>query len=78
MSQLISRFTVLPLVFTAASLLGGCAALDEMEAENYRKKCDSLGISRSSPAYDNCILQQQALEEESIQHSMDRQSRQHK
>lgn len=53
-------------------LLAGCESLDKMEADNYRHKCESLGINRGSPAYENCILQQQALEEQSIQHSMDR------
>lgn len=78
MMALASRIKLLSGFLVAGSLLAGCTALDEMEAENYRRKCDSLGISRSSPAYDNCILQQQKLEEEGIQHSMDRQSHSHK
>lgn len=53
-------------------LLSGCAALDRMEAENFRKKCESLGISHGSPAFDSCILQQQSLEEQGLQRSMDR------
>lgn len=52
--------------------LAGCASLDEMEAENYRHKCESLGIKANSPDFNNCMLQQQAIEEQSIQRSLDR------
>lgn len=55
-----------------SALFSGCAALDQMEAENYQKKCESLGISRDSPSFETCILQQQALEDEDIQRSLDR------
>lgn len=56
-------------------ILSGCSSLDRMEAENYRNKCESLGIKRGSPSFDSCILQQQALEEQGIQRSLDRSSR---
>lgn len=70
----------LKLIFVAlasTALLAGCETLDRMEAENFQKKCDSLGISRSSPAFEKCILQQQVLEEEEVQHAMDRQAMEH-
>ncbi len=59
----------------ATATLGGCGALDEldrMQVEQYQKTCDSLGIKRESPNYEQCMLQQQALEENASQHSMDR------
>lgn len=56
----------------ASLAFSGCSSLDRIEAENYRHKCESLGINSNSPVFDNCILQQQALEEQGIQRSMDR------
>ncbi|WP_459616063.1 hypothetical protein [Bordetella sp. 2513F-2] len=53
-------------------MMAGCQALDDMERENYQHECDNLGIARGTPTYDECMLQQQRLNEEEIQHSMDR------
>jgi len=60
---------------SAYALISGCSSLDQMEAENYRNKCESLGIKSGSPSFDSCILQQQALEEQGIQRSIDRAAR---
>ncbi|MGE8321198.1 MAG: hypothetical protein ACN6O3_20795 [Comamonas sp.] len=56
----------------AAAALSGCASLDQMAADNYRRQCDGLGIARGTPTYDQCMLQQQAIEEQGVQRSMDR------
>ena len=58
-----------------AGLLSGCQALDEMEADGYRKQCATLGIQPGSPQFDQCMLQQQALEEKASQNSLDRMQR---
>ncbi|WP_025374056.1 hypothetical protein [Advenella mimigardefordensis] len=55
-----------------AAALTGCDTLDQMEADNFRKECINLGIQPGSPNFERCMLQQQALEENSLQHSMDR------
>lgn len=68
-------FALLMSVLSVCTLISGCSSLDQMEAENYRNKCESLGIKSGSPSFDSCILQQQALEEQSIQRSMDRAAR---
>ncbi len=54
--------------------LGGCAALDRMERENFQRACDNLGIARGTPAYDQCMLQQQAMENANTQKMLDRQT----
>jgi len=65
-----------PIVFVfsviAVTALSGCQALDKMERENYQRACDNLGIERSTPAYDECMLQQQRMENDDIQRSIDR------
>lgn len=68
-------FALLMSVLSVCTLISGCSSLDQMEAENYRNKCESLGIKSGSPSFDSCILQQQALEEQNIQRSMDRAAR---
>ncbi len=60
--------------FALCVMSSGCAALDRMEAEEYQRKCVSLGISPDSPDFSKCILQQQEIEEQSLQHSLDRQA----
>jgi len=72
-----ARFMVIPAALAASALLSACDTLDQWEAEEYRHKCESLGIAPGSPSFDNCILQQQKLEEEGIQHSMDRDAQKH-
>ena len=67
----LKRSTLL-VVFSATTLLSACSTLDEWSAEQYHDKCISLGINPNSPSFDECILQQQKLDEEGIQHSMDR------
>ncbi|MFC7398921.1 hypothetical protein ACFQU1_17090 [Chelatococcus sp. GCM10030263] len=52
--------------------LAGCQAIEKMEREGYQRSCDNLGIARGTPTYDQCMLQQQALDEESSQRMLDR------
>lgn len=56
--------------------LGGCTALDEMEADNFRQKCQNLGIPPGSAHFDQCMLQQQYISESETQHALDRIERQ--
>lgn len=56
----------------AATAVSGCQALDKMERENYQRACDNLGIERGTPTYDECMLQQQRMENDDIQRSIDR------
>lgn len=56
--------------------LAGCAALDEMEADEFRKKCQNLGIQPGSTHFDQCMLQQQSISESETQHALDRIERQ--
>lgn len=66
--------TLLSLGSLLAAALSGCASLDQMAADNYRRQCDTLGIARGTPTYDQCMLQQQAIEEQGVQRSMDREA----
>ncbi len=52
--------------------LGGCQALDDLDREAYQRACDNLGIQRGTPTYDQCMLQQQALDNEDNQRFLDR------
>jgi len=74
MKSIFLRSIKWPAVALLAPMLGGCAALTESDAEYYRKQCISLGIAPDSPNFENCILQQQRLEEERVQHYMDREA----
>lgn len=56
----------------AVTAVSGCQTLDKMERENYQRACDNLGIERDTPTYDECMLQQQRMENDDIQRSMDR------
>jgi len=58
------------------STLAGCAALDEIEADEFRKKCQNLGIQPGSEHFDQCMLQQQSISESETQHALDRIQRQ--
>lgn len=63
------------LVFTGilmTSVLSACAALDQMEADDFRRECQNLGIEPGSPHFDECMLQQQSLSEDESQHMLDR------
>ncbi len=72
MRQLSSTKTIVATSLVLVSLLSGCQALDEMEADGYRKQCATLGIQPGSPHFDQCMLQQQALNEEETERSLDR------
>lgn len=52
--------------------LGGCQSLDDMDREAYQRACDNLGIQRGTPTYDQCMLQQQRLDNEDNQRFLDR------
>ncbi|HLU03805.1 MAG TPA: hypothetical protein VKZ94_13660 [Advenella sp.] len=72
MRQLSSSKILVASGLVLAGLLGGCQALDDMEADGYRKQCATLGIQPGSPHFDQCMLQQQALNEEETERSLDR------
>jgi len=55
--------------------LAGCGSLDNMDAEEYRQKCLKLGIQPNSPHFDQCMLQQQSLDEDQEQRFLDRMER---
>lgn len=57
---------------TIVVALGGCKTLDKLEREGFQRKCDNLGIARNTPMYSQCMLQQQAIEEQATQRSLDR------
>lgn len=61
------------IAFTAIlGALGGCQSLDDLDREAYQRACDNLGIQRGTPTYDQCMLQQQALDNEDDQRFLDR------
>ncbi|MBO1042292.1 hypothetical protein [Brucella pituitosa] len=66
------RLAAFVCVAVAATAVSGCQALDKMERENYQRSCDNLGIERGTPTYDECMLQQQRMENDDIQRSIDR------
>ena len=70
------RLTLMAAALASSALLSACDTLDAWSAEEYQHKCESLGIHPGSPSYEPCILQQQKLDEEGIQHSMDRAAQQ--
>ena len=72
MRQLSSTKTMIAASLVLAGLLSGCQALDDMEAEQYRQQCATLGIQPGSPHFEQCMLQQQALDEDESQRSLDR------
>lgn len=62
-------------LFTGILMMGtlaGCEALDKMEANEYRQQCQNLGIEPGSPHFDECMMQQQSLNENETEHSLDR------
>lgn len=54
--------------------LGGCQSLDDIDRQAYQRACDNLGIQRGTPTYDQCMLQQQALDNEDSQRFLDREA----
>ncbi|EHM03415.1 hypothetical protein HMPREF9946_00140 [Acetobacteraceae bacterium AT-5844] len=59
----------------AFPLLAGCGledALDAMQRENFEQACTKLGIARSSPSWDQCMIQQQASERYEEQQALNR------
>ncbi|WP_026872944.1 hypothetical protein [Inquilinus limosus] len=65
------RAVALTAVFAA---LGGCQTLDDLDREAYQRACDNLGIQRGTPTYDQCMLQQQRLDNEDNQRFLDREA----
>ncbi|MFK3668489.1 hypothetical protein ACI2JN_24990 [Ochrobactrum teleogrylli] len=65
---------ILPTVFIVASVLSGCQTLDDLDREAYQRACDNLEIPRGTSEYSQCMLQQQQMDNENIQRSMDRQT----
>ncbi|WP_273794055.1 hypothetical protein, partial [Brucella intermedia] len=55
-------------------VLSGCQTLDDLDREAYQRVCDSFQIPRGTPEYSQCMLQQQQMDNENIQRSMDRQT----
>lgn len=61
--------------FTAIlTALSGCQSLDDLDREAYQRACDNLGIQRGTPSYDQCMLQQQRLDNEDNQRFLDREA----
>jgi len=54
--------------------ISGCQTLDDLDRENYQRACDNLGIVRGTATYDECMMQQQRMDNEDLQRSMDRSS----
>jgi hypothetical protein len=55
--------------------LSGCTLeqeLDQWSLENYEKKCESYGFKKGTDAFSNCLLKQQELEDNDLQHQLDR------
>lgn len=61
------------LIMTGA--LGGCQALDEMEADGFRQECENLGMPPGSAHFEQCMLQQQSISENESQRNADRAER---
>ncbi|MGK9171116.1 hypothetical protein KXR53_32790 [Inquilinus limosus] len=61
--------------FTAVlTALGGYQSLDDLDREAYQRACDNLGIQLGTPTYDQCMLQQQRLDNEDNQRFRDREA----
>lgn len=54
--------------------ISGCQTLDDLDRENYQRACDNLGIVRGTATYDECMMQQQRMDNDDLQRSMDRSS----
>lgn len=61
----------LPAVLLAL-VLHGCQSLDELDRANYQRSCDNLGIQQGTPEYDQCMLQQQRMDNDNVQRTIDR------
>ena len=55
-----------------AALLGGCAALDDLDRRIDQAACDGFGFQRGTEAYANCMMQQAAQRAMEDQAVMDR------
>ena len=53
-------------------VLHGCQSLDQLERANYQLSCDNLGIQQGTPEYDQCMLQQQRMDNDNVQRTIDR------
>lgn len=53
-------------------VLPGCKTLDDLDRKTYQRACDNLGIERKTPTYDECMLQQQRMNNENVQRTLDR------
>jgi hypothetical protein len=52
--------------------LPSCTTLDELDRKTYQSACDNLGIARGTSTYDECMLQQQRMNNENVQRTLDR------
>ncbi|WP_149538053.1 hypothetical protein [Siccirubricoccus phaeus] len=68
-SEGVSLFVGLALM---AAMLAGCGMLDELDRQEYERACNNLGITRGTPSWDQCMLQQQALDKEGTERFLDR------
>ncbi len=75
MQQKSSAKALLAISLAVSGLLSGCQTLDDWQADEYRKQCATLGIQPGSAHFDECMLQQQALDESETEHSLDRMQR---
>lgn len=64
--------TIVSTALLFAGLLTGCQTLDDLDRETYQRACDNLEIARGTPQYDECMLQQQRMDNDNLQRSMDR------
>ena len=74
-SAIFKSYMLMATMASSVVLLSACGALEDLDKwsiEQYRQKCINMGIQPGSPSFDECMLQQQKLEEEGLQHSMDR------
>lgn len=67
----ISKAT-LTVAFLGTVTLAGCQTLDDLDRQSYQRACDNLGIQRGTATYDECMMQQQRLDNEDMQRAMDR------
>ena len=62
-------------LFAIFTSLSGCTLdqqLDQWTLEGYEKKCNAYGFRPGTDAYSTCLLKQQELDDNDLQHSMDR------
>ncbi|MFT3974936.1 MAG: hypothetical protein QM699_16285 [Amaricoccus sp.] len=61
-------------VLLAAIGLGGCVDFDKLDHDNYVAGCKTLGIDQNSPDFNQCMMQQQRLNEADTQGILDREA----